>query len=138
MSILAPVSPAELLLRRARSDLWVREHPRASNRGEVVEHMLARVALSPGQPWCAAAVSTWGSDAFGRDWPLPLTGGCAYLAERADSKGMLREQPVPGAIFLLHFASLGRFAHTGILDAAADVSHYYTIEGNTSDPAHPG
>jgi hypothetical protein len=127
--VIATVAETELIFAVCRTYLWVRE--RGANRGEAVEHFLRRVGLQPGQPWCAAVFSTIGKDALEERWTLPMVGGCQYLAEQADTKGMLKAGPAPGAGFLLYYPKLGRFAHVGFLYRELGGGVWETFEGNT-------
>lgn len=124
--------PHELVLAVARGLRFVREEPRNSNRGQAVEAMLELTGLGPGQPWCAALVAWVGQTALGKDWPLPLTASCAALGAAADAKRLLRQSPQAGDVFLIHFASLGRFAHTGFV-VGVQAGAVTTLEGNTND-----
>ena len=66
-----------MVLAAARALLPVREEPRNSNAGQMVEAMLAGVGNKAGDPWCAAAVHHVGTAALGKAWPLPATASCA-------------------------------------------------------------
>lgn len=112
-----------------------------ANRGQVVEAMLKHVGLEPGQPWCMAMVSYVGYHTFLRinpatlevksDWPLPKTGGCAYMGDFAKRKGVLVREPQRGDVFLKYYQSKRRFAHTGVLiERIGD--RWLTFEGNTN------
>jgi hypothetical protein len=117
------------------------------NRGQMVELMLMEVGQLPGAPWCAAFVHHAGywshfDHALGKSsWPLPRTASCWELGEFARVRGVRRSTPESGDVFLVHDASLGRFAHTGIIvrvDAClgngTDVEHLCTtIEGNSNE-----
>jgi hypothetical protein len=91
------------------------------------------VGLKPGDPWCAAFVAKVGLTAFGRDWPVPLVGGCATLGEWAEKKEVLYKIPAPGAVFLLWGYGKGRFAHTGFVGMKPTRNGWTTVEGNTDD-----
>jgi hypothetical protein len=130
--LVAPVYTAELVLRIAKSYLWVREIG-GNNRGAAIEHFLKMVGLAPGQPWCAAFVAKVGHTAFGADWPLPLVGGCATLGEAAAKKEILYKFPAPGSVFLLWSKAKNRFAHTGFVDLRPTRHGWPTVEGNTDD-----
>lgn len=109
-----------------------------NNRGQAVERFLKHVALEPGQPWCAAWVAYvgyYGCYDYATKksyWPLPKTGGCAYLGDVAKGKSVLVAMPEPGDVFLVYFPSLKRFAHTGFCVSANTDGSWVTIEGNTS------
>lgn len=134
MSLIAPVTSVDLLLKIALSYTWVRE--KGNNRGEAVEHILEAAHLTPGNPWCAAFVSMVGRDAFAEEWPLPPVGGCATLAEAAAAKHMLMKYPTPGSIFLLWDKYGGRFHHTGFVREPAHTG-WKTVEGNTNIAGSP-
>lgn len=131
-ALIAPIHTVEVLLRIAESYTWVREVG-GNNRGQVVEHLLKMVGLRPGDPWCAAFVAKVGYTLFGRDWPLPLVGGCATLGEAAARKEILYKFPAPGSVFLLYSKAKGRFAHTGFVGLKPSKNGWPTIEGNTDD-----
>lgn len=118
------------VLAAARSLLFVREEPKNSNRGQAIEAMLKLTGLGPGHPWCAADVAWIGRAALGEKWPMPLTASCWQLGESAKAKGILMVTPEPGDVFLMHYPSLNRFAHTGFV-VARDGKKWATIEGNT-------
>lgn len=130
MNTVTPVPTVELVIRLAKSYLWVREEG-GSNRGQAVEYILSRVHLTEGRPWCAAFVSMIGRDAFDKDWPLPMTGGVQALADAAAKKEMLYKVPAPGAIFCLWSRSEERFHHTGFVIKSTR-NGWATIEGNTN------
>lgn len=115
------------VLAAARALLPVREEPRNSNAGQMVEAMLAGVGNRAGDPWCAAFVHHAGYAALGKAWPLPPTASCAVLGDHATNHGWLVETPEPGDVFLCWSDAHGRFAHTGF------VTETGTLEGNTND-----
>jgi len=119
-----------LLLNTARAEVGVVEEGGA-NRGQRVELYQRSVGLKPGDPWCAAFVNWCGSKALGADWLLPMVGGCATLGDFGAKHGLLHSEPKSGAIFLLYFPKLRRFAHTGFCDVAVS-GGWQCIEGNTN------
>lgn len=108
------------------------------NTGQVVDAFLKAVGLQPGQPWCAAFVNYCGQRAFGvtakSTWPVPMYGGCAILGEWAAKRKVLLKTGQPGDLFLLHYPSMKRFAHVGVLVAPVPgkANTWLCIEGNTS------
>jgi hypothetical protein len=124
------VSTVEMLLALAQSFRFVREEPRNSNRGQAIGAFLGSVGLEQGYAWCAAYVGYCGQ--FVPGWPLPLVAGCATLGEAAEKKGLLRPTPARGALFLLYYPALKRFAHTGICLVEKGGGVWRTIEGNTN------
>ncbi len=107
-----------------------------NNRGPRVEEYIAAGHGRPGDPWCAGFV-TWCGLAMGehtrRTWPLPRTMGCVALSEAALARGLRYKHPAEGAVFLLWFPRLARFAHTGFIEQVNPDGTCATIEGNTND-----
>lgn len=83
------------------------------------------------QPWCASFVAA----VFHRaQVPLPSTS--PYTPTMlAGFVGQRRANITPkvGDVFFLYFASLGRVAHTGIVEALLPDGRLQTIEGNTDE-----
>jgi len=125
------VTPLGRVLLIARSQIGVTECPPNTNKGLKVSEYLRSCHLGEGHPWCAAFVRWVGRFALGEEWPIPAMAGCASLGEWAQKRGMLREGPEPGDVFLLYYPSLRRFAHTGFVVSPAN-GGWVTIEGNTS------
>lgn len=125
------VPAVECYIALAQAFRFVREEPRNSNRGQAVEALIASCGGTPGEPWCAAYVSYLGHF-MPTGWPLPLVRGCATLGEAAAKKDLLKTAPARGAIFLLHYPTLKRFAHTGICLGEKGGGVWRTIEGNTN------
>lgn len=123
-----------LLLTAANAAVGAQEAPVASNGGAYVERVLAKVGLSKGAPWCAAAVSDWLDIALGSDNPVPKTGGCAVIGEWAIRQKCLVTVPRAGDLFLIYHPELKRFAHVGVVETAAGM----TISGNTTRPGQAG
>lgn len=126
------ITPVELLLKVSAASVGSSEVPANTNAGPFVERVLQTVGLSKGQPWCAAQVYDWGWLTMGTRWPLPKTGGCAVLGDFGEKKKVLYPTPEVGDVFLIWFAKLGRFAHTGIVRTVEDGMRCGTREGNTS------
>ena len=121
------------VLAAAASEVGVTEVPPGSNAGPKVEAYLNTVHLAKGNPWCAAFVAWVGTQVMGADWPVPLVGGCATLGDWSRAQGVRFIKPKVGDVFLLYFAKMGRFAHTGFVETGPDESgRWGTIEGNTS------
>jgi hypothetical protein len=123
----------ELVLIVAAATEGATENPTNSNGGPYVQRVLKRTGLGPGLPWCAAYVADVGVIALQERWPLPKTASCAALGEHAARAGILEEKPQVGDVFLVHYPSLGRFAHTGFVTAVRADGKIETIEGNTND-----
>jgi hypothetical protein len=96
--------------------------------------MLANVNCPPGSYWCAAAVSTWGKEALGQRWPLPMTADCDVLLAKGRKLGKSSTpNPRSGDIFLLVYASDPNDAHhTGVVTSVGSDGTFGTIEGNTN------
>jgi hypothetical protein len=139
-----PLTPT-FLIAAAASLVGVREEG-GNNRGPMIELFLRGVKQPPGQPWCAAFVhhvGYWSHFDYGVErssWPLPATASCYMLGANAKERGVLREEPEDGDVFLLWNAQLVRFAHTGVVARVREEgetpgkSAWFdcdTIEGNT-------
>ena len=114
------------------------------NDGPAVEFMLARVHLSKGAPWCGAYVWTGHVDAG-----LVVAGGARAFAwaptwhpaarqvwTRAKGnsttyKGKGQKRPMPGDVFGLYYANLGRIGHVGFW-VKEEGKYVITLEGNTN------
>lgn len=122
------------VLATAVAETGVTEEPPGSNAGPRVEEYLAAVNLKKGDPWCAAFVAWVGVHAVGDDaWMPPNVGGVATLGDWAKREGVRMLKPKVGDVFLLYFAKLRRFAHTGFVTEKPDAAGKWgTIEGNTS------
>lgn len=103
-----------------------------ANRGPRVEEYLSAVHGVAGMPWCAAFVG-WIGIHSGVAWPLALVPGCMSLYADARGKGLVRDGPETGAVFLLWFPKLQRYAHTGFLERpGVTPGTWETLEGNTN------
>lgn len=106
-----------------------------SNRGRAVELMQKVGGGTAGDPWCADLVSYVGHALLGARWPLPLTGSCDALLRAARMKGLLKETPQPGDVFL-RLKSVDDADHAGFVLAVngpALRDGFRTLEGNTND-----
>jgi len=113
-----------------------------------VIEMLRRQAGASGQgPWDVAVLHHWGywshfDDRSGRSaWPLPPAVDADDLAAFGATRAALREEAVPGDIFLLYSAYERRFVRAGVVAVIEDRrrfergSWFYdvlAIEGNTN------
>lgn len=118
------------VLYQARSLIGVREW--GVNTGPEVDIILSSVGLEPGNPWCAAfnyyvfRQAGYGDLVPRTGWsPSWLTGGkrVAYSP--------------PASVFGIYFNSLGRIAHTGIIEKTEN-GFATTIEGNTNSAGGRG
>jgi hypothetical protein len=114
-----PLTPS-FLIAAANALVGLREEG-GNNRGRMIELFLKGVKQPPGQPWCAAFVhhagfwSHFDCESMTSSWPLPSTASCYALGVYARERGVLRDEPEVGDVFLLWKATLARFAHTGIV-----------------------
>lgn len=117
----------------AKKDIGTVESPKGSNRGVRVEQMLRNTGIGGGNPWCAAAVATWGKEtakAGGWSWPVPLSASCDVILFWARKNGYLHTTPKAGDIFLV-MAHENDATHTGIVTAVEN-GLIRTIEGNSN------
>lgn len=101
----------------AAASVPVMEDPPGSNRGPAVEYYQRRVGIHPGDPWCAAAATTWVADAardLGVKHELPLTGSSSALYRWAKKTGNLLAHPEAGCIGLVRGGKTG-FEHTFVV-----------------------
>jgi hypothetical protein len=123
------VDPIEVVLRFAKSQLYVREI--GANAGQVVEEYQRTTGNKPPDSWCASFVSWCGKHALEGEWPVILSAGCQALYLDAKAKGIVRDAPKKGDVFLQWHDDLGRYAHTGFVADATGIN-FTTIEGNTN------
>lgn len=127
------MKPVELVLLALPLTDGIDEVP--SNRGRAVALMQRVTGGSPGDPWCADYVAYVGSTVLGARWPLRLTGSCDELLADARMKGLVRETPQPGDLFLV-MKSATDAVHTGFVTSVfgpALRDGFRTAEGNTND-----
>lgn len=122
------ISAIDAVLRFAKSQLYVREI--GANAGPSVQEFQRITGNKPPDSWCASFVSWCGKSALLNDWPLAVTAGCQTLYVDAKAKGLVRDAPKRGDVFLMWHAELGRYAHTGFVTDVTGLV-FKTIEGNT-------
>jgi hypothetical protein len=123
----------ETLIAQCAEDRGVTEIPRGSNRGPRIAVMLRNTGLGEGYPWCAAAVATWGVEALGKLWPVPLTADCDTVLNWAKRKGVLQKSdPQRGDLFLVMKSDWDAI-HIGVVTDVVDSSTIRAWEGNTND-----
>lgn len=129
---------ARLVLAAAKAFIGVTEEG-GENRGQMVRTFLESVHLKEPNPWCLAFVYYVGYRALlnvdtNRSlWPLPSTGGCAWLGEWAAQHTLLLKTPQPGDVFLLYSTRKQRLAHAGFIVKVNTNGTVQTIEGNTNE-----
>lgn len=109
------------------------EVPKNSNAGPFVESCQRLTGNAKGDPWCASFVAWCGTAAYGKAWPVPLTGGCQALYEWAVGKQLVADAGTPGDLIVFWHATLSRFAHVAIMTGNGRAKTYRTVEGNTND-----
>lgn len=123
----------EKLLAQCAEDKGVIEQPRGSNRGARVQAMLRNTGLGGGYPWCAAAVTTWGIEALGSDWPVPRSADCDSILEWARREGCLHQSgPQRGDLFLV-MKNAHDAIHIGVVSEVLSSEYVKSWEGNTND-----
>lgn len=122
----------ERVIRVARGTIGWREEP--GNSGPLVDKILASVGLEgTGAPWCAAWVVYIGDEAFGKkENPYPRSAWSPDFVKHPQWDRGRGTKPNPSDAFGVYFKSLGRVAHTGIVEKV-DGKWAVTIEGNTND-----
>lgn len=140
-----PLTPV-LLVASAAGLVGLREDGR--NRRLIMDFFFRDVSQPRGQPWCAAFVhhvgyrSHFNYETNASSWPLPSAPNCHLLGEFALSRGILREAPEAGDLFLVWspmgvcFAHVGVVAHVGALGETPAGRRWFdcdTIEGSAGD-----
>ena len=122
----------EKTLRVARGTIGWREEP--GNSGPLVDKILASVGLEgSGAPWCAAWVVYIGDETFGKEKnPYPRSAWSPDFVKAPDWNRGRGKTPAPTDAFGVYFSSLGRVAHTGLVEKV-EGKMAVTIEGNTND-----
>jgi len=125
-----PEIPVRIALHETfRSQAGVRQT--GNNTGPEIDAYLASVGLGPGYAWCGAFVA-WGY--LKHDVPIP--NGAAWSPSWfPQSKTIPKEQGQQSDVFGIHFQSLGRIAHVGVLAEDFDNGNNLikSYEGNTND-----
>lgn len=114
--------------------LPVREEPKGSNRGQMVEAFQQSCGGKPGDAWCLQVLQFAGRQMFGARWPLLMTGSTNDCAADAKAKKLryLPSAAEPGDIVLLWHPTRKRFFHAAVLVRLVN-GRWDTLEGNTND-----
>lgn len=125
----ASLSERALHVARSQERLDVREIPKGSNWGKVVQMYLKVAGLFSPAPWCAAFV-TWCLIESGADRKkLPKNPASTYFWWAwAKERGRLADGPRRGDLFVWNGKSGG---HIGF--CLNDAGKFRTLEGNTND-----
>jgi hypothetical protein len=128
-------SAVQVYLACLRQHTPVREQPINSNKGQMVEAYQKACGGKAGDPWCMQILNYTGKMAFGKAWPLRMTGSTNEAAADAKAQGVLLEssQGEPGDILLLWSTSKGKFHHAATIAAVTANGEFTTYEGNTND-----
>jgi hypothetical protein len=122
----------------------VKEEPKGSNTGTMVNQYLSSVGLKPGLPWCAAFVYYIFDQVSKRlrvKNQLPKTGGVMNMWNKSDPSLRIgikeaKANPAlikPGQIFIMSRPGKG-LGHTGIvIGVDLNKREFISIEGNTND-----
>ena len=155
---LTPQQKTALLLKvvsLAQSQLGVQEIPKYSNAGPQVDAYQAAVGLGSGNPWCMA-FAVWcylkvlaGLGLHLAQTTLTLTGYVEGQVDHCKASGTVIASDqisisagavaggtghvLPGYLMCEWEASLGRYAHTGVVVTSPDADGVFrTVEGNTN------
>lgn len=131
-SAAAPSRQRDCVVSTAEDAVGVREAT-GHNDGKEVEEYLAFVHLKKGSPWCAAFVSYHLSACGVRNPSTGWSPAFSGVSARVWTPRKASRMPMPGDVFSLFFASLGRVGHVGIV-TGFDGKYITTVEGNTSEP----
>jgi hypothetical protein len=126
-------SPRESIVDQARSSIGIREAT-GRNDGPMVDEILSSVGLEGTKsPWCAAFVVWVGDKALTRPFnPYPRTAWSPIMLEHPTWDRTRGGKPLqPADVFGIWFNSMGRVAHTGIVEKN-EGEWIVTIEGNTN------
>lgn len=129
------VIPVNLRLQEIyTSYIGVREKT-GSNDGKEVEMFLRSVGLGKGYAWCAAFVKYCMLEA-GIKSAEKMNGmalSCENKKNMVFQKGIHLKEAMPGDVFTLYYARLGRIGHTGFFDKDINGTLYESVEGNTNN-----
>lgn len=114
------------------SQIGKQEQPKGSNWGNDVARYLKHVNYKVPAPWCAAFVR-FCLDSAGIKSTVNASSGSAYNKNNIVYKqAKFYKEPLPGDVFVIYYASLGRIGHTGfVYRAKGNIAE--TIEGNSND-----
>ena len=118
------------VLVQARKMIGVKEW--GVNTGPEVDLFLSSVELEPGNPWCAAFNYYVFREAGYGDL-VPKTGWSPSWVVG----GKRVSYSPPASVFGIYFSSLGRIAHTGLIERTEN-GFATTIEGNTNSAGYRG
>lgn len=121
---------SEAIIKKAITQLGVKEIPKGSNAGPEVEIYLKSVGLGKGYAWCMAFVFWVVNEVAIKTAiknPLKKTAG---VLDQYNSRPLLVQKiPQSGDIFIMDFGK--GIGHTGFVEKVVG-TQIYTIEGNTN------
>lgn len=128
------LSPVEIVLNVARSQLHVREDD-GSNRSQAIDAYLRYVAQNPKSdvPWCAAFVTWCIRTPLGDHATVPRTASCYQVGAWGKSEKLLDQTPAVGSMMLHWYPKKNRYAHIGLVTSIGKDDELRCIEGNTND-----
>lgn len=130
-------SPRDKVLNAARSSLGWTEAT-GKNDGRNINLILDSVGLKgSGAPYCAAWVFYVGKIALGDKNPYPRSAWSPDMVKKPTWLKGKGEEPKPGDVGSIWFASKGRVAHVFLVEKNLG-NVLITNEGNTSPDAKPG
>ena len=119
------------IIAKALRALKVKE--KGVNRGELVDALNRHSIGLVGEPWCASLADfIVDTSYYGVSLPRPFDVGASSsgIHNKAKAKGLLRDVPRPGDLFLVPGGKTG-WQHTGIIYGVEAGQQIVTIEGNT-------
>jgi len=120
----------EAALRKAITQIGVKETPAGSNRGPEVEKYLAAAGLGGGYPWCQAFVN-WCYQEVGYDLKHSNEASVGFFEAYARDRGMIAYPPARGDLVCYRFDADNWPDHVGFVERV-DGSTIETVEGNTA------
>jgi hypothetical protein len=109
--------------------------PGARNRGYFVDAINTFCGSPLGSAWCLNFVHYVGVHALGIAWPFPeRNGNCDWLLALATRRGLVRELPMRGGIFLrLNNRNAADANHAGYVERVFNDGSWRSVEGNGAE-----
>lgn len=115
----------------AETQIGIHEDEAHTNHGEAIKYQAASgLGNAGGYPWCQSFVVWCGREAYGKNSPIPKTGGVLECLRLARERGIpVSNVPQIGSQFIMDEG--GGKGHTGLV-IAIDGDKLTTIEGNSN------
>lgn len=126
------VPPSGIGIATAAADYVGVREATGHNDGPEVEYFLAQTGLPSRAKWCGAFAYTAHVEAGLRPPGAPSAYAWSPTWFSTPSRLVAVDQCAPGDVMGIHFPSLGRIAHIGVVESRSG-STITTIEGNTND-----